>query len=805
MRIPESSAMFSRSLANVFLVALLVGPAVFLLEVMGGFWLGAAYPLPLWYFAAALLLTVVLSAAAASIIASRGLFSPGNGVLVVLPAWAVILVKVAWVGGMGSVWPYVFCSLPFLTIMLVSLRGGRSRSELHWMLVTLVLVLLSSDLYHELWLATSGEGPRAWAAGLGVWVAGTLLMVPEAAAQSLPRLVRKNLMVVLSAFLLIVLGVLLSWSNQSGTSWWNEEPYYVGRAAQPELSESFHAPDAPNVVMISLDGLGHRVLEPNRLEELPNLRSLREDGIRFRKTFSTSSWILPGQASLFTGRLPHEHRAVSHLFSRLPPTMKTYPQYLQRAGYRTLGFTGGGYTGARYGFGRGFHRFHQEPSVYDGFLPGALELTAVLLANSRYRLPFQVRDHEPLPARPFSDVLERARGDLEPAAARREPFFMFLQTHEVRDYLRKNPTARRRLRREKPRLARALDSPDRASLPDPVPSEAERRRFLTREASFSDTEWRRFRTRIRGFTEADWERTLLGYSVQILPPVPLRQLKEHVATMGPERWRKVTRLSQDEINFIAEWNLGALRRLKGLSPARLKARKRLHHHAVRSVDEQIGKWIQRLRRHDLYEESLIVVVSSHGEGFSRDPLIVGNGARLNLDRHGQLHDRLIQVPLLVKLPDNRGAGRTYDGMLQITDVFPLVLDELGITPGDPSAVPEEPDLDLGAIAEGRSPEGRSTVRGSVESGKLLEPKFFVRGASHKYTLDAGWRLREYWRVPERSHEDYLAPGNLDPESRRRLEQTMTEHVLDFYRPPHAYPRLRPGSRRFLSRHLGEVP
>lgn len=783
-------------LASVF-----VGTGIYVAEVLACLWFGQPFPLPLWYFTASLVLVVSISLAAGLLFCVLELTgSSWYGVLVLLP-WAAALVKLGWVGGTGSAWPYLALCVPFLTVLILGPRAREGPPGFHWLLVSLLVVLLSTDVYQVFWVSVSEGGIPGWSIAFGVWVVGFPIMRAGALTRPLPAWIRRNLVLVLTGALVVLLAVLLSWSNQANPPWWDRESYYVGRRAQPELADTFTRSSAPNVILISVDGLDAGVLEPDRLEDLPHLRSLKRDGIRFRKTFSTSSWMLPGQASLFTGRLPHHHRAVSRFFSRLPATMKTYPLYLQQAGYRTMAFTGGGFAGRQHGFGRGFDRYHQQPHPHTGYVPGGIEYFSTLLADSRYRFPFRLRDHDPPPARQFEPVLDGARDVLERMQSDTEPSFLFLQTHEVRDYRRGPPSRFRRLQREAPRLARALESPDLPPLPDPVPSTEQRRQFLTREASFSDTDWNRFRSRIGDFEAEDWERTLLGYSVQLLPPVPLRQLKGHIATMESRDWRDFMELTQDEVNYFVEWNRQALRRLRGLTPSKLRAREQLHRYAAESVDERLGEWLRTLKRHGLYEDSLIVLVSSHGEGFSRDPLIVGRGVRVDLDRHGQVHDRLVNVPLLVKLPGNRGGGQSYGGILQITDVFPLLFRYLGINPKDPEMLAEDLDVTLRSVVEGNPPAGRSTAVGSVESGNHLEPKFFVRGDHFKYTLDAGWKLEEYWSVPERSHEDFLAPGQVDEERRRRLRKRMSVHLLDFYRPPHAYSGLRAESRRYLSRHI----
>ncbi len=110
---------------------------------------------------------------------------------------------------------------------------------------------------------------------------------------------------------------------------------------------------------------------------------------------------------------------------------------------------------------------------------------------------------------------------------------------------------------------------------------------------------------------------------------------------------------------------------------------------VARSDEIVGRFLDFLREKSLYEESLIVILSDHGEG-------LGDHGELE---HGVfLYREAIQVPLLVKLPGNRRAGETVAAPVSLTDIFPTVLALTGIEPPDQ---PEGIDL-LGEIPADRA-------------------------------------------------------------------------------------------------------
>ncbi len=113
---------------------------------------------------------------------------------------------------------------------------------------------------------------------------------------------------------------------------------------------------------------------------------------------------------------------------------------------------------------------------------------------------------------------------------------------------------------------------------------------------------------------------------------------------------------------------------------------------IRSMDRGLGALLAGLEERGLYRDALVIFTSDHGEEF---------------DEHGwvgwhshTLYDELLRVPLVVKLPGERAAGRRVGHQVRLTDLVPTVLDVLGIE------VP--PGLDgtsLLPLVDG-SPEGR---------------------------------------------------------------------------------------------------
>src|SRR5438067_3122684 len=87
------------------------------------------------------------------------------------------------------------------------------------------------------------------------------------------------------------------------------------------------------------------------------------------------------------------------------------------------------------------------------------------------------------------------------------------------------------------------------------------------------------------------------------------------------------------------------------------------------TDAAIGKLIAGLKARGLYENSIVAVMSDHGEAFGE------HGER----HHGIfLYDETIHVPLLIKLPVERSRGTRVDARVRLVDVAPTILQALNM-------------------------------------------------------------------------------------------------------------------------------
>ena len=85
------------------------------------------------------------------------------------------------------------------------------------------------------------------------------------------------------------------------------------------------------------------------------------------------------------------------------------------------------------------------------------------------------------------------------------------------------------------------------------------------------------------------------------------------------------------------------------------------------ADSALANFVEYVKKHGWYENSVFVVVGDHGEGLGEH----------HEDTHGIfLYDSTTHVPLIVKLPARNDAGKVVEAQVRTMDIVPTVLDLL---------------------------------------------------------------------------------------------------------------------------------
>ncbi len=111
-----------------------------------------------------------------------------------------------------------------------------------------------------------------------------------------------------------------------------------------------------------------------------------------------------------------------------------------------------------------------------------------------------------------------------------------------------------------------------------------------------------------------------------------------------------------------------------LSPEEVNHIFKLYAGEVSLCDKWVGKFLGKIRDLGMWDNTLIIYTSDHGEPFAEHGII----------RKAQLwpYEELVRIPLIVRHPKGLGAGKHFDAITETPDVMPTILDFLGVpSPG----------------------------------------------------------------------------------------------------------------------------
>jgi arylsulfatase A-like enzyme len=131
--------------------------------------------------------------------------------------------------------------------------------------------------------------------------------------------------------------------------------------------------------------------------------------------------------------------------------------------------------------------------------------------------------------------------------------------------------------------------------------------------------------------------------------------------------------SSDEPQQLQRWILlhdSFWKKIDGNNPRHRQHVRALYDAGVCYSDMIFGKVVGLLKSKGLYDQTLIAVVSDHGEEFWE------HGGTL----HKNLFVETLHVPLLVKFPGGKYGGRKIETPVSQYDLMPTILEYLGITP-----------------------------------------------------------------------------------------------------------------------------
>ncbi|GMW02309.1 MAG: arylsulfatase [Candidatus Hydrogenedentota bacterium] len=132
---------------------------------------------------------------------------------------------------------------------------------------------------------------------------------------------------------------------------------------------------------------------------------------------------------------------------------------------------------------------------------------------------------------------------------------------------------------------------------------------------------------------------------------------------------------------------------------------------IEHIDTQIGSFVDALKRKGLYDNTVIVYLSDHGEYLGFHHMIL---------KGNHMYDALARVPLIVKYPNSKRAGERPRELVSLIDVAPTILKQAGLEPADKMA-----GLDLAVPGAGRSIAFCESFRGNQVMARTNEHKLLL--------------------------------------------------------------------------------
>ena len=347
----------------------------------------------------------------------------------------------------------------------------------------------------------------------------------------------------------------------------------------------FNAP-AKNVILISMD-----TLRADRLgcygydkNTSPYIDEFARNAILFENAFSHAPNTRLSHYSMLSSLYVLTH-GVLHRYERLniSSQIKLLPEILRSNGFKTAGFTGGGYVSDIYGFSKGFDTWTERRSIKKNYGP-----TIDWLKNnksSRFFLFFHSFDvHEPYIFREEFKELYRNPG-----------------------YLEQN-------REEIIELVKA------------------------RKTKFFGDFYNDLTDVQKGLYTVGARTGAIGIS---LSGDRLKNFREN-------RWRHIPEY-ENQIGFLIDsYDAG-----------------------IRWTDNYLGQFFKFLKDEGLWDNTLIIFTSDHGEEFMENNLLGHTNSNL--------FDTMLHVPLIIKPAANSGikAGKVT-AEVEVVDIMPTILDTMKI-------------------------------------------------------------------------------------------------------------------------------
>lgn len=439
---------------------------------------------------------------------------------------------------------------------------------------------------------------------------------------------------------------------QTITKWGQPTDWCWAGWSEPIITHKVKAPvihvskiKDPLILLITGDALradflgcyGHPIVKT------PHIDQLAYDGNVFSHARTQSSCTLGSYASMLTGLLPNKH-GINAEWGIFPPGLLSLPRHLKSNGFRTIFAP-------------------SEEELYRS-TRGVVDLFDEVIPNMA------------MPAQDGAITTRKVINRLEKGLD--SPTFMWLQyfdTHPPHTpgkpfsslYYQEDPTSEgRTFQKEMVSQIRGMES------------------CLEIAASFESIE--------KGYIPYGlYHRLCLTASVFRGEMIDGPDLADHLLGLGASSYMNMSRydfglwleqeakcLLQGVISpTLYKWLVETLNKLKIMEREIISWLENVvdyryplsqYMSAVSYFDHQIGEVVSFLKNQEIYDQTMIIVTSPHGEALGE------NGVAFH---HHLLTEEVLRVPMIIK-PNRKIKGKTIDGIFDLIDLFPTVVEAFGL-------------------------------------------------------------------------------------------------------------------------------
>ena len=427
----------------------------------------------------------------------------------------------------------------------------------------------------------------------------------------------------------------------------------------------------PNILLITADQLRCDALSiyGNRVMNTPNIDKLAEEGVVFDSTFCQNPYCMPSRWSIFTGRYPRHHgvRENGVVFRRDEITLA---KVLKNNGYS---------TGA-------FGKMHLTPQL-----------------ATRY-------EDENWPKDDFGFLVKHLTND-----SKRGEYLDDLKARNIQVYREVLEQGELKIKEDLASAAeRAFDLGPQV-WENKVPPE------------LHQTSW--VADKFVDYLGGSNRKPFFAWVSFVDPHHPFDPPEPHASMYDPEKMPLPSRRDNEFDDKPPHFT----RMLKGLSPGNEKydfttisdlgwqTIKSRYYGMVSLIDYNIGRILEKLKSSGLYEDTIIVFTSDHGE------LLGDHGILFKGPFH---YDCLIRVPLIIKWGDRICGGSRINEISQHIDLVPSLLSYAGIpVPGGVQGRSLQPLID--------------GDRETIYDYALIEHNNMAWGLNMKTLRSQDWRMTYY--------------------------------------------------------------